>query len=259
MIKDFFSGMAFCLSSLGYLNRYGLLWSFVVPFFAWLTVTAVMLWSGMELANFIYEGIKKIAKHYDAWPEVFSSGGFLIKLFIKITVWYVFWMYSRYVALAVLGPFLSWLSEKVEKNYLTENNLQLNLVKISFFYSFIRGISISLKYAFWETLWVILLSLMGMAWPFFGFIAFFFVLLVSWYFSGASVMDFVLERHSMDIKQTEHFIKKNRYVVIGLGMFYWASFSVPYISLFTGLIFGTIMSVTGATVAFHKLKNNRFS
>ncbi len=256
IFKDFFSGVAFCFSSMGYLSRYRLTWFFVVPFIIWLLLMLFMLWSGVELAVWIYESIKNLALDYEWGIKVFSSGGFLIKLLIKIIVWYVFWMYSRYLALAIMGPFLSWLSEKVEEKYLSENNLTSERVKITLIRSITRGLIVSLKYAFLETLLLLFLSLISMIMPFLGLITFVLMLWVSWYFSGASVMDFVLERHITDVKQTEYFIKKNRNLILGVGMFYWACFSVPFISLFTGLIFGTVMSVTGATVAFHKLKEN---
>lgn len=256
IFKDFLSGVAYCFSSMGYLTRYRLTWFFVVPFIIWLIILVLMLWSGVELAVWVYESIKNFAMHYEWGINVFSSGGFLIKVLIKIIVWYVFWMYSRYLALAVMSPFLSWLSEKVEEKYLIENNLKPESVKVNLIRSMIRGIIISLKYAALETLFLLILSLVSFILPFLSLIIFVLVLMVSWYFSGASVMDFVLERHITAIKQTEYFIKKNRYLIMGIGMFYWACFSVPFISLFTGLLFGTVMSVTGATVAFHKLKEN---
>jgi uncharacterized protein involved in cysteine biosynthesis len=254
IFKEFFSGVAYCFSSMGYLSRYRLTWFFVVPFIIWLILMVLMLWSGVELAVWLYESIKNFALHYEVGKNIFSSGGFLIKLLIKIFVWYIFWMYSRYLALAIMGPFLSWISEKVEEKYLSENNLTSARVKINFICSITRGLIVSLKYAFLETLFLVLLSLASMILPFMGLITFVLMLWVSWYFSGASVMDFVLERHITDVKQTEYFIKKNRYLIMGVGMFYWACFSVPIISLFTGLVFGTVMSVTGSTVAFHKLK-----
>lgn len=256
LFKDFFSGLAYCFSSIGYLSRYRLAWFFIVPLIIWLILMVLMLWSGVELAVWIYESIKNFAIHYEWGINLFSSGGFLIKVLIKIIVWYVFWMYSRYLALAIMGPLLSWLSEMVEEKYLSENNLKPLRVKTTLIRLIIRGIMISLKYALLETLFLVFLSLVSMMLPFLGFITFVLIMWVSWYFSGASVMDFVLERHITDVKQTEYFIKKNRYLIMGIGMFYWACFSVPFISLFTGLMFGTVMSVTGATVAFHKLKEN---
>ncbi|MCX8081313.1 MAG: EI24 domain-containing protein [Bacteroidia bacterium] len=252
-MNEFFLAIKSCFQAPSYLSRYRLMWFLLIPFLLWILILSVMFWSGVELAEMLYEQIKAIAQNYALGQTLFSNTGFIVKWLVKLALWYLFWMYSRYVALALLGPALSMLSEKVEENYTKENHILLQKKSVPFFKSALRSLTISVKYAILETLLVALLSIMGLFLPFLGFVFFGLMLLVTWYFSGASVLDFVLERHVTDVKSTGEFLSEHRMFAVGIGLFYWACFSIPFISLFTGLVLGTVMSCVGTTVGYHRL------
>lgn len=138
------------------------------------------------------------------------------------------------------SPFMSILSEKVEKAMTGETNFRVS--KGRFIADLIRGLRIALRNIFRELSITVFLLLIGLI-PGVSFISAPLIFLVQGYYAGFGNMDFTLERH-MGYKESIHFVKRNRGIAIGNGVVFLGL-------LFLGIGFliapslGTIASTMG--------------
>ena len=84
-----------------------------------------------------------------------------------------------------------------------------------------------------------------------------FLLIISWYFTGFSLMDYNTERYRYNVSDSVSFIRKNKGIVIGVGCVYWLFMSSPtFAGDIIGLMFGPAIASLGATISYLELKNN---
>lgn len=112
------------------------------------------------------------------------------------------------------SPFMSILSEKVEKEMTGETNFRVS--KGRFITDLIRGIRIAIRNIFRELTLTGFLLLIGLI-PGVAFISTPLILLVQGYYAGFGNMDFTLERHK-GYRDSVRFVKRNRGIAIGNGI-----------------------------------------
>lgn len=87
-----------------------------------------------------------------------------------------------------------------------------------------------------------------------------FLLLVSWYFTGFSMMDYNTERYRYNVSDSVRFIRANKGLVIGIGCVYWLFMSIPtFAGDIIGLMFGPAIASLGATISFLEIRKSRLS
>lgn len=165
-------------------------------------------------------------KTVDKIADVF--GGLLIASFGFIIF--------KQVVMALASPFMSFLSETVEKK-------MLGVGSGSFSFSgmmkdLVRGITISLRNIVRELLFTFLLFLLGLIPIFSPFVAVA-IFLVQAYYAGFGNMDCTLERY-YNVRNSVHFVRKNRGLALGNG-------TVFMLLLFTGI--GFLVALPLGTVA----------
>jgi CysZ protein len=81
------------------------------------------------------------------------------------------------------------------------------------------------------------------------------LLLVSWYFTGFSLMDYNTERYRYNVKDSVRYIRDNKGLVIGVGCVYWLFMSIPtFAGDILGLMFGPALASLGATLSFLEIR-----
>lgn len=78
-----------------------------------------------------------------------------------------------------------------------------------------------------------------------------FLMFVSWYFIGFTMLDYNFERHKMSISQSVHFIRNNKGLACGIGVVYSFFMILP---VFIGMMFGPVLAVVAATISFIEIK-----
>ncbi len=143
----------------------------------------------------------------------------------------------KYLVLILASPFMSFLSEKVEKN------LRGNQQKTSFSFGdavhdIVRGIRISFRNFFREIFLTLLILLLGLI-PVLGLITPLLLFFVQAYFAGFGNMDYTLERH-LSVSKSTQFVNRHRFLALGNG-------TIFVLLLMTGI--GFLIAPPLATIA----------
>jgi len=155
-------------------------------------------------------------------------------------------MLIKYIIYIALSPFLSILSEKVEKKHTGSlksiKGIRKNIKVI------IRSTIIALRSLYKEILWTILFSIIGILIPIVGIIGIF---ITQAYYIGVGNMDFTMERYYKR-KDSILWIKNKRGLALGNGIVYLTIF----ISIIGFFIAPTIATIAGTISVLDELKVN---
>ncbi|NUO01350.1 MAG: EI24 domain-containing protein [Saprospiraceae bacterium] len=142
----------------------------------------------------------------------------------------------KQVVMAIASPFMSFLSENIEKRIATGKSVPFSLTKALEDLS--RGIRISIRNIIQELLYTFLLLLLGLIPIFSPFVAVA-IFFVQAYYAGFGNMDFTLERYHK-VRDSVHFVRHHRGFAIGNG-------TIFLLLLFTGV--GFLFALPLATAA----------
>lgn len=264
LFQDFGKGFINCFNSFNVLFNKGL-WPFLLyPLAIWM-ITWLLTLMGVGMladwfANWTAEALEfeKIpdSGHWLSFAKPFLTGYFSFIVFwvVKILFWFVSGTFSKYILLIVLSPLFALLSELADEK-ITGNKFPFsfpNLMK-----DIVRGTMISLRNMFIEFGIIIACFIITLFFPPLVFITTPFLLIISWYFTGFSLMDYNTERYRYNVSDSVSFIRKNKGIVIGVGCVYWLFMSIPtFAGDIIGLMFGPAIASLGATISYLELKKN---
>ena len=183
-----------------------------------------------------------------AKPFLTGYFSFIITWILKIAFWFISSTFTKYVVLIFLSPLFALLSESVEEK---TNGQNYPFTFPQLMKDIGRGIIMSIRNMFLEYFFIALCFIITIIFPPLAFITTPFLILVSWYFIGFTMMDYNFERHKMNISDSVQFARKNKGLICGIGIIYSTFMLLP---LFLGLMFGPVLAVVGATLSFLQLK-----
>ncbi|AEE51720.1 EI24 domain-containing protein [Haliscomenobacter hydrossis] len=122
----------------------------------------------------------------------------------------------RNLVLALAGPFMSLLSERVEHHLRGEKSAPFSMS--GFLSDLLRGIRISIRLIVRELFFTVLLLLLGLI-PGLAMLTTPMIFIVQAYYAGAGNLDFALERH-FRVRDSVRFVRQNRGLAIGNGTVY---------------------------------------
>lgn len=171
-----------------------------------------------------------------------------IILVILLQIFMFFFMSSlfKYATLICLSPFLSFLSEKVEKE---ETGLEVAFELYQLLKDLLRAIRINLLNFAKETLFTIALALLAFV-PLVGLVSPFLIFLVQSYFLGYGLMDYNAERWRWSFQETDSWMRRNKGAVATVGLIFHALFLIPFL----GWIFAPAWAVVAGTKVAMRLK-----
>lgn len=262
-LSDFFKAIGNCFKGFSVIFEKGL-WPYLFyPVLVKILLLIAMFVGFASLADFITHWVnQKLAidsipesGHWLSWARSFLTGYFsiIVRWVFKIIFWFISGTISKYILLIILSPLFALLSEKTEEK-LTGNKFPFSILQL--LKDVLRGILISLRNMLLEFLIILLCFVLNIIFPVSAIVTFPFLLFVSWYYYGFSMLDYSCERYKYGISASLRFIRSNKGYACGIGLVYWFFISLPtVIGDFIGIMFGPTLAVVGATASFLALVN----
>lgn len=245
MIKNILKGIRAYAGTFKLINELRLWKYFGVPM-AISFFTAVLIgFSAWGLSDNLGAFISKV--WFWQWgSETFRSISNFVGAFVIIALGIILY---RHIVMALSAPFMSPVSEKIEKHLYGINHSHRNTSNASQLW---RGVRINVRNLLMELLFTIPIILIGFI-PVVGIISTVLLFLVQSYYAGFGNMDYTLERH-YKYSESIQFVRKNRGFAIGNGIVFMLMLLIPIV----GIILVLPLSVTAAsTETLRVLENSK--
>lgn len=243
MIKNIIKGIKAYAGTFKLINKLGLWKYFALPM-AISFFTAVLIGiSAWGLSDNLGAFISKIW-FWEWGSETFRTISDFIGALIIIAVGIILY---RHIVMALSAPFMSPVSEKIEKHLFGTNHSHR---KTSTAEQLWRGIRINARNLLMELLLTIPIILIGFI-PVIGIISSVLLFLVQSYYAGFGNMDYTLERH-FKYSESIRFVQKNRGLAIGNGIVFMLMLLIPVV----GIILVLPLSVTAASTETLRVLEN---
>ena len=234
MLKNILKGIKAYAGTFGLLSKLGLWKYFAVPM-AISFFTAVLIgFSAWGLSDNLGAFISKIW-FWEWGSETFRTISNFIGALIIISLGIILY---RHIVMALSSPFMSPVSEKIEKHLYGINHSHR---KTSNAEQLWRGVRINVRNLLMELLLTIPIILIGFI-PVIGIISSVLLFLVQSYYAGFGNMDYTLERH-FKYSESIQFVKRNRGLAMGNGIVFMLVLLIPVV----GIILVLPLSVTAAS------------
>lgn len=208
----------------------------LIPYFLELIESS----TGLKLSN------ESASDSFEKFLKIGISWGII--LVIKILMWYVISRYMKYFVLVVLSPLFAYLSEKTEEK-ITGRTYSFKLVQ--FIKDVIRGIAITLRNMFVESVLIILGSILCFFIPFLSPFVILALFLINCYFMGFNFFDYVVERKKMNISNSVRYMRHNKFTLLGFGLAYNLVSFIPFLDW----MLAPISAASGSVIADSELPN----
>jgi len=232
MLKNILTGIGAYFSAFELLNKLKLWKYFAIPVLISIATATIVFVLAYCFSDNIGNQITSLWT-FNWGKEVISTisnfiGGALIIVFGVVVY--------RHVVMAFSAPFMSPVSEEIEKYYLgdvhTDSEFSITLA---------RAIRINGRNLFKEILFIIPLFFLSLI-PVIGVVFTVLIFLIQAYYTGFGNMDYTLERH-YNYKDSIAFVKQHRGIAIGNGIVFMLLLMIPVI----GIILVLPLSVVSAT------------
>lgn len=254
ILKDIGLGFATFFQAITFIKKNKLRYFYLFP----LVLSIILFWISSEfkdvlidvMKEFIYGrlGLEKVIDN-EGWLSGIVSGS--IYWIITITAWFLWFKLNRYVVLIVLSPVFSILSEKVEST-LTGKEYPFDIRQV--FKDVIRGVVIATKNIFVELLIVLLGIIIPWVFPPASIVTVPVVLLTAWYFMGFSFIDYNYERRKIGVWDGSKEMWRRKGLAFSNGFLFTMMNYIPIL----GVVFGSIWSTVGASLAINKSEQTGF-
>lgn len=234
MIKNILKGIKAYAGTFGLISKLGLWKYFAVPMAISFFTAVLIVFSVWGLSDNLGAFISKIWL-WEWGSETFRTISDFIGALMIIALGIILY---RHIVMALSAPFMSPVSEKIEKHLYGINHSHR---KTSNAEQLWRGVRINIRNLLLELLLTIPIILIGFI-PVIGIISSVLLFLVQSYYAGFGNMDYTLERH-FKYSESIQFVKRNRGLAIGNGIVFMLVLLIPVV----GIILVLPLSVTAAS------------
>lgn len=244
------------------IKSYGKAISFVFEKGLWMyfvytiAIACLLTFGGMQLLHSLSDWIKEWIMSYvniESDDGIFSFLGtalnVLLAVGLKILFFFVFSTFSKYILLILMSPIMALISERTEE-IITGKVYPFNIGQ--FIKDIGRGVVIALRNMFIE-FGFIFLGFFVMWIPVIGWVFALFLIVVSYYFYGFSMIDYVSERRKMRISQSTAYVRKHKGLAIGNGFIFSLIFTIPFI----GAIIAAVIAPVAACIAVLEIDSKK--
>jgi CysZ protein len=247
--SGFFSAFRFCF-------RHGMWWMFLVPGVLWVglffglfhATEALTAAASVQVAEWLELPVAQTTA--DDWWEgvkaaINGAREVVVRWILRIAIAYLLFVANKYIVLVVLSPLLAYASERAEE-ILTGRVFPFSwrqLMKDA-----VRGALLAMRNGVLELSFSVVLWLLTLFLPFISPISFVLLFLVSAYFYGFSMFDYVFERRRMRIGETAQAVNSQLGAVMANGMCFSLLMKIPLI----GLMLAPVMASVGAAITTTK-------
>ncbi|MBS1634277.1 MAG: EI24 domain-containing protein [Bacteroidetes bacterium] len=260
--RGFFRGIANCFRGFTLIFDKGL-WPYMLyPLLLWMLfwVFGILTFAGLAhlLADklseqFRFQDIPDSGEWY-SFLKPFLTGYFsvIVTWILKVLFFFVSGTFTKYLLLIIMSPLFARVSELTEEKITGKS---YPFVFSGFLKDIWRGIGISLRNMLLEYLIIIACFTISILFAPAAFITTPFLLFVSWYYFGFTMLDYNFERHGMNISKSTRFARRNMGLACGIGIVYAFFISLPtFVGDIIGIMLGPLLAVVGATTSFLELK-----
>ncbi len=234
MIKNILKGIKAYAGTFHLISKLGLWKYFAVPMAISFFIAILIGFSAWGLSDNLGNSISKI--WFWKWgAETFRAISDFIGALIIIAFGIILY---RHIVMALSAPFMSPVSEKIEKHLFGAIHAHRNTSNVEQLW---RGVRINVRNLVMELLLTIPIILIGFI-PVISILSSVLLFLVQSYYAGFGNMDYTLERH-FKYSESIKFVQKNRGLAIGNGMVFMLMLLIPVV----GIILVLPLSVTAAS------------
>ncbi|MGB5980705.1 MAG: EI24 domain-containing protein [Nonlabens sp.] len=247
MIKNIFKGLSAYSKTFGLISKLGLWKYFLIPMTISLLIAVAVFLSIYKLADNIGRWIASLWPWETGFETVTAISTFVGGLAILVLGFILY----KHIVMALSSPFMSPVSEKMERHLFPEFYQNIKQRKTSNTEQLVRGLRINLRNLIYELLITIPLLILSLI-PVVNFVTTPLIFLVQSYYAGFGNMDYTLERH-FNYKESVSFVKKSRGYAIGNGIVFTLLALIPVI----GVIIVLPISATAASKTTLELLRER--
>ncbi len=184
------------------------------------------------------------------WEPLRKIIQFIIHVSLHFIVYFIYLTINKYILLTILSPVMAMISEQTETIL---NGRTYTFQFSNLFRDLLRGARIALRNMFIEfgcmflCLFVVWIPIIGWLCPLFLFV-------LSCYFYGFSMIDYINERRELTTSQSIAYVKRHKGLAVGNGFVLLVLFAIPYLGVFFAAILGPIAS-TVAVLEAEKAEN----
>lgn len=250
MISGILEGMGSYRHAVGMVTKHRL-WRYVIlP--SVLSLVSISLLVGLPAYNMLTSNTEDviidrvIAWVLWAWPfggeeSISNVLEWILELMSGLIVIFVFMLamffLAKYVVMIIVSPFMSMLSEKIERIIKGEKSSRHS----NFFSDLARGIRIALRNILRELGYTILILPLNLIPGLGNLAAAVLTFMVQSYYAGFGNFDFALERR-FGVRGSVQFMRARRGLATGNGIVFLLIFMVPIIGWVLAPVYGTIAS-----------------
>lgn len=254
-LRDLKLGLNGYFAAFGFAMRHGLGWVFLVPVLLWLLLFfgffALLQGPAEELSQWLGGLLQLPVDATDAswWSsaKAFLSGAWelLTLIVLKAAIAYVLYKVNKYLVLILLSPLLAYASERAEE-VLTGRSFPFSWGQLA--KDALRGSLIAFRNGFIELVASIGIWALTLMFPPFAPVALLLLFVISAYFYGFSMFDYVFERRRMRIGESVRAVNDRLGAVLANGMLFSLVMKIPLL----GVMLGPPMGAIGASIAVMK-------
>jgi CysZ protein len=236
MIKNILQGIKAYRGTFNLISKLKLWKFFFIPIIISIITASTIIFFAYEFSDNIGIFIAKIWS-WEFGKDTFTSISKFVGGLVIIAVGF---MLYKHIVMALSAPFMSPVSEKIEKHLLGIEKHEHRTTTFS--QQLWRGIRINVRNLGMELVLSIPILLVSFI-PVIGVLSSVLLFLVQAYYAGFGNMDYTLERH-LTYRESLSFVKKNRGAAIGNGLLFMLFLLIPVI----GIIIVLPLSVTAASL-----------
>ena len=257
-MKEASLGIRGFVRSLGFAFTNGLWWLFLVPMVLQVALAAGLFWISDAVVEWAQHHLQALLPATapqttttglsrfleDVQDALSTSGSFMLGLAVRLALFYLFTLISKYVVLIVLSPVLTYASERTEERL---TGVHVPFAVGRFLKEVLRGIGMALRNGTIELALNILLWVLTLLFPPMAVLTAPLLWLISCWFYGFSMFDLVFERQGLGIGGSVRMARRVRGMVLANGVCLNLLMSVPFL----GILLAPMMGAIGAVLAWH--------
>ncbi len=249
VIREFIDSIGQYLRALAFIREHKL-WKYaLIPGFL-----GLLIWVGIAAAAWTWSD--DLGQWLSAWYTWESAAHWirtLADVLSAVLILLAGLFAFKYILLIAVAPFMSPLSERVERMLDPEARLPAFTLK-NMLRDLIRGMRINVRNIIRELILTLILLLLGLI-PLFSPVVPVLIYALQSYYAGFGNMDYVFERH-YTLKHSVKFVRRHRGMATGNGLVFLLLLAVPVLGVFVAPPLATVAATLSVTP---KLRDTDYS
>lgn len=238
---------------IGAIKAYGKAINFVFSNNLWIyfiypiVISALLIFVAFTFSSIIQDKIDLMVGTIGS-GAIYEAIHSVLSFFLKIVLGLILSIFGKYALLILMSPIMALLSAKTEE-IITGKKFPFD--SSQFMKDILRGILIVLRNMLIQ-LGITILCFTLIWIPLVGWFVSIFLFIISYYFYGFSMIDYVSERRKLNISKSASFVRKNKGMAMGNGFMFTLIFAIPYV----GGVFASVLAPIAACISVLETEKN---